>query len=243
MNWVKTKAIVLQTIKYNDSSIIAQLYTAGFGRLSVMVGGLKSKRGRSKALYFTPLSILNIEIDYKEKRQIQRPKDFNFDVIFSELPYNTHKTTMAIFIAEVLQKSLHEQEPNPMLFSFLATSIQYLDHIKNGLANFHLSFLVQLSRYLGVFPVNNYSEKQPYFDLQKGKFKSYDAISPFLLTIPQSKIIFRLLRLNYSELEQLKISREARYQILEAWLRYLAIHIEGFGEIKSLKVLKEIFEN
>jgi len=243
MQQTKTKAIVLYQIKYNDNSIIVNLYSLDYGRIAIMVGGLSSKRGRNKLMYFSPLNILNIEIAYKEKRQIQRAKNIDFNIVNSEIPYKTSKTSIALFIAEILQKSLQEQESNPMLFTFLRTSIEILDQINKGLANFHLSFLIQISRYLGIFPVNNFSENNCFFDIRKGRFRAYDSISPFLLSKEESLIIHRVMQLNYTELNQLKIGRKQRFAVLESIIQYFGLHIEGFGEFNSLKVLNEIFND
>ena len=238
----KTQAIVLNQFKYNDSSVIVQLYTRDYGRMSVMLKGVGSKKGRTKLVLFSPISLLDIEINYKAKRQIQSIKNFSPNPVYTEIPYKTSKSTIALFLAEVFSKSLREEEANFPLFDFLKANLIALDNIENGLGNFHLHLLIKMSRYLGFYPNNNYSQTNAYFDLHEGKYTIYNSISPYLLDKDESNIIYNLQKLDITTLNKFNLNRKIRTILIDKLIIYYQLHLEGFGELNSLKILNEIFE-
>jgi len=138
----KTRGIVLHHIKYAETSVIATIYTEQFGRQSYMINGVRGKKSRIKANVLQPLYLLNMEVYHKTTRDLQRVKELQHAYIFNSLPYDLKKSTLALFIAEILYQTLREQEPNPELFNYLYHSIQMLDIKNEGLTTFHIYFLL-----------------------------------------------------------------------------------------------------
>ena len=146
-----TRAIVLNHIRYGDSSLIVDLYTENMGRQTVFVKGAFSKKSTMRAALFQPLHILETGLHYRVNRQMQRISNVQISYCFQNIPYDPVKNCIALFIAEILYKTLKEEEANPELFNFLVHTIQALDLNDCGTANFHIAFLVHFSRYLGFY--------------------------------------------------------------------------------------------
>ena len=237
----KTRGIVLHHIKYSESSVIVTIYTESFGRQAYLINGVRSKKAKIKANILQPLFLLNMEVYHKPKRDLQRVKEVQNEFIFSSLPYDIRKSTLAIFIAEILYKTIQEQEPNQELFNYLYHSIQMLEFKEKGISNFHLYFLVHLSKYLGFFPDNNYSDQNCYFDLKIGRFVQIRPTHTLGMNAEESKILSLLLDFSEDQHEDLKISYQIRMTILERIIDYYELHNPGISHIKSLSVLKEVF--
>lgn len=237
----KTRGIVLNHIKYSETSIIVTIYTERFGRQAYIINGVRSKKAKIKANLFQALFLLDMEVYFKPKNELQRVKEIQNAFVFTSLPYDIKKSTLALFIAEILYKTIQEQEPNPELFEFLYNTIQLLELKETGLSNFHIYFLTHFTKYLGFFPSNNYSETNCYFDLKAGRFMQIKPMHLFYLDKNLSSIFSQILRFSDRQHENLKIDYLDRIQLLEKLLEYYALHNEGISRIKSLEVLKEVF--
>lgn len=237
----KTRGIVLNHIKYSETSIIVTIYTERFGRQAYIINGVRSKKAKIKANIFQSLFLLDMEVYHKPKNDLQRVKEIQNAVVFNSLPYDIRKSTLAIFIAEILYKTIQEQEPNPELFEYLFNTIQLLDLKENGISNFHIYFLIHFTKYLGFYPHNNYSEANCYFDLKAGSFKQIKPMHFSFMDKEQSLIFSKMLSFSEDQHENLKIDYQHRIYILEKVLEYYTLHHEGVTKIKSLDVLKEVF--
>ncbi len=223
----KTKGIVLHYIKYGDSSIIAYIYTDIFGRQAFMVNGVRSKKSGIRLNHFQPLSILELDVYYKPNRDIQRIKDLRISMMLHTVHNNIVKSSVALFIAEILYKTLREVEPNKPLFDFIYNSVQVLDLKDDGIENYHLAFLLMLSRYLGIFPVIEDSKN--------------DMGVSFVLSEEEKKALTDLYKYSFNNLEKIKMGNNVRSSLLDKFVAYFKLHLEGIGTIKSLAVLKEVF--
>lgn len=237
----KTKGIVLKYIKYSETSIIVTIYTENFGRQAYIINGVRGKKSKIKANFFQPLFLLDMEVYHKPKRDLQRVKEIQNAFIFTTLPYDIKKSTLAIFIAEILYKTIQEQEPNQELFNYLFNSIQLLDLKAEGLSNFHIYFLIHLTKYLGFFPNNNYSETNSYFDLKAGCFVQIKPMHLSYLEKEESKWLSKMLFFSEDQHKDLKINYKTRNHLIEKILEYYLLHNEGVANIKSLDVFKEVF--
>lgn len=237
----KTRGIVLHHIKYSETSVIVTVYTESFGRQAYLINGVRSKKARIKANMLQPLFLLNMEVYHKSRRELQRVKEIQNDFVFSSLPYDIRKSTLALFIAEILYKTIQEQEPNRELFNYLYHSIQLLELKDDGIPNFHLYFLLHLTKYLGFFPENNYSLQNRYFDLKKGSFVQLRPLHTMGMEENESAILGTLLDFSDNQHENLKIPYNQRMSILERIIDYYALHDTGLSNLKSLSVLKEVF--
>lgn len=237
----KTKGIVLHQIKYSESSVIATIYTEKYGRKSFMINRVRGRGTSQKANILQPLFILEMDIYYNPNRDLQRLKEFKNLVAFSTIPYHVVKSSLALFIGEVLYKSIREEEHNKDLFEYLYNTIQLLDITDTGISNYHIMFLLQLTKYLGFYPETNYSKANQIFDLQNGSFTSSIPFHPNYVSADLGKILHQSLSLKSNNFNDLNISLSERSLLLEKIIEYYQLHISGFGKVNSLQIMKEVF--
>jgi len=239
---IKIKAIVLNCLAYNDTTNIVHLYTEEFGRMSYLASKSRNKRSNLKSAFFQPLSLVEIEADHKGSRQLQRIKEIRSIYNFTGIPYDPVKSALSFFLAEVLYRALRETEKNPALFGYLCSSIQLLDLCEKGLGNFHLVFLIKLTRFLGFYP--NVEEQHPhwFFDLQGGSFTPTRPLHNAWLTPAEAERFATLMRMNFDNMQAFQFERHQRVELLRQMLNYYRMHLTDFPGIKSLSVLQELFD-
>jgi DNA repair protein RecO (recombination protein O) len=237
----KTRGIVLHYVRYGETSIIAHIYTELFGRQSYIINNVRSKRSSFSLNYFQPLTILDIEAYFKPNRDIQRIKEIKRHVSLDQIYSDITKSSITIFIAEVIYKTLREAEANPSMFNFLNHSIQFLDLMNRGISNFHLIFLIQYSKYLGIFPqiqLDQLNEK-----IENERFAEHLIEETLFSNLSEEarKKLSELTRKSFHNLENISINPQIRIELLDKLVAFYILHFENIGQINSLKVLKEIF--
>lgn len=230
----------MHTTKYTDSSIIAKIYTELFGLQTFIVSGTRSKKSSVKANLFQPLALIDIVIYHKEKKQLQRIKEIHIESPFISIPYNFSKSSIALFLNEILYKTIREEEPDANLFQFVYSSLQIFDLKKDNWINFHLLFMVQLTKYLGFYPQGNFPENINYFDLKEGRFQKTQPPHPRFLSSSLSTLFSQLLGSTYDTLSNNIISNFSRRELLEQLIVYYQLHGTGIYEINSHHVLEEV---
>ena len=237
-----TEGIVLNQIKYGESSIIVNIYTREFGRQAFLMNAARSKKSKNKAGSLQAMFLVDLVCYQKETREVQRIKEIKNTPAYQNIPFDVTKSTQAIFLAEILLKSLREQESAPQLFDFITNSLQYFDLIEGHAANFHLWFLFRLTEYLGFLPSTQITGFEGWFDMRKGAVVPFEPSHPFFIQKEATKFLCQLSDLSISDLEYWKISRNMRGFLTNKLIDYYQLHFENMGEVKSLKVLQEIFE-
>jgi DNA repair protein RecO (recombination protein O) len=235
-----TKAIVLHTIKYNENSVIVHTYTEQNGRMAYVVNGAKSKKSVLRSALLQPLSLLELETVYQQKKDLQRIKESRLAYAFTTIPYDPAKNALSLFIAELLFRSLKEPQVDKSVFEFLFESVCLLDKTDGSVGNFHLVFMLQLSAFLGFKPnVDNYSEGS-FFDLQNGVFVNVPGFSTYL-TQEESANFCTLCKLDYRTMSEVQYSKEQKSGLLKALIAYYKTHLSNFSQIKSVEVLVQLF--
>lgn len=236
----KTRGIVIHQFRYSETSIIARIFTEDFGMQSFLVPGVKKSKSSMKSALFQPLNLVEMVAYLKPDNRLQRLKEIKTTHPLSSIPYESRKSSIALFLAEILLHSLREQEPNPYLFRFVLHSIETLDQTHHRIADFHLLFMIQLSKYLGFAPHPGYSEQTPWFNLKEGCFQSHELPHPSL----NKTLSFSLHCLNETETFEsahLRIPGHCRSELLRSLINYYRFHIDGFPEIKSLEILEMVW--
>jgi DNA repair protein RecO (recombination protein O) len=234
---VKTKAIVLSSIKYQEKSLIVKCFTLSDGIMSYFVhNAFSSKKTNQKIAYFQPLNILEIEANHKNKGTLESFKEIKLAIPFATINSNIVKTTVIIFISEILHNSIGEEEQNIPLFSFIETTLLWLDN-HDETTNFHLIFLLEITKFLGFYP--DISQKElDYFEMTESKFSSFESTS--CLTSQQTILFKKLIDLKFDSSQKVFTGIE-RQILLKILIDYYTFHIDGFKKPKSLEVLKEVF--
>ena len=236
---VTTKAIVFSAIKYGDTSLIVKAYTASDGIKSYLLRGvLASKKGKLKSAYFQPLTQLEIVANHKNKGTLETIKEAKVFYHYQTLYADMAKNAMTLFLAELLGNSIREEEQNEDLFEYLIASLQWLDMNKD-VANFHLYFMLSLTRFLGFYP-DVYQIDKPYFDLLEGEFVAIESLNPILRG--ENIYYFKtFLGINFDAMHTVKMKKTNRQELLKSLILYFELHLQGFRKPKSLAVLNEVF--
>jgi len=237
-----TKGIVIHHFKYGEKSVIAKIYTEKFGLQSYLLNGVRNQKSKNKAAYLQPLSLIEINAFYKEKKGLQKVKNIQLDTPFNSIPFNINKSSIAFFLAEILYKSIKEEEANSNLFDFLYNSIQVLDLQEIGYNNFHLLFLAHLTKYLGFHPhINtNGTNLNSYFDLQEGCFVTLQPYHNAFAQKQDSSILLHVFGTNFDAAETLKIDPKQRKMLLTIFLDYYSLHLSNFDNLKTIAILEEV---
>lgn len=238
--YIKSKIIVLNKIKYKESDLIVRSYTLHRGSVSYLVkGALKStKKTKSKSVYFQPLMQLNVEENYRPNQSLQFLKDIKPNYVYKTLHTNIYKSAIGLFLSEILTSVLKEEEKNEALYQFLETAFQYLD-TEDSFANFHLLFLLKLTRYLGFQPNDDHQEFS-FFNLKSAYFQAHSEM-PFTISDKNLSIFKALMGIDFDTLSSLKMNSKDRQATLKTLLYYFELHLDGFKIPKSLTILNEVF--
>lgn len=237
----KTRAIVLQVTDYSEASIIIHAYTESLGLQSFLINGVRKQKARFAANLFQPLSLIELIAYIKKPGGLHRVSEVNASPAFQAIPYDTIKTTVAIFLGEVLYRSIREEEANPDLFRFAESAILLYDLHPEIVSGFHLIFMIQLSRYLGFYPGGRYQAATPYFDLQEGQFiESLPMRHPYFLKPDTARDFDRLLDISLEDSGELGLHGNARRQLLETLVLYYELHHTQGMHIRSHLILAEV---
>lgn len=238
----KTRGIVLHSIPYNDTYSIVYMYTEAFGRASYLVARRRGKKSPVSKALFMPLSVLDMEVEHLNKRELHRVKEAKLCFPLAEVFSNPVKNVLALFLAEVLFRVVKETEPDERLFDYLYRSICLLEEVEQGVANYHLVFLLGLLHYMGIFPNVEAHRAGYYFDMLNGEFIDHIPMHRHYLSREESAFFARLLRISYENMSLYGFSRQERVDIIERILEYYRLHLPEFAEIKSLAVMQSLFD-
>ncbi|WP_396138198.1 DNA repair protein RecO [Flavobacterium sp.] len=234
---VKTKAIVLSSLKYQEKSLIVKCFTESDGLKSYFVpSAYSNKKVNQKIAYFQPLTIIEIEANHKNKGTLEHFKEIRLAHSYYYINTDIVKSTIVIFLSEILHHAIKEEEKNQSLFSFLETALLWFDTHKET-TNFHLILMMEVTKYLGFYP--DLTELDfPYFDIKEGYFTPFQSINS--LTQHETHLFKRLLQLKFDSDQKIFAGIE-RQLLLKILLDFFTLHLDGFKKPKSLDVLTEVF--
>ena len=234
---VKTKAIVLSSLKFQEKSLIVKCFTQSHGLKSYFVrDAFSSRKSNQKIAYFQPMTVLDIEAVHKNKGTLENFKEVKIASPFHSIHSDIYKSTIVMFISEILHHSIHEEEKNEHLFTFLETALEWLDN-HDEIANFHLILMLETTKYLGFYPDISDID-MPFFEMTEGVFNPFHAVSS--LSEHETNLFKKLIDLRFDN-DQKVFHVIERQIILKILIDYYSFHLDGFKKPKSLDVLKEVF--
>lgn len=263
----KARGIVLHTIKYGDSSLVAYVLTDTLGRISYMVQGVRSKHGRgNRGALLQPVFLIELEGMVPQKGEMHRIREVHAAVPLRTIPFDARKSSIALFMAEMLYRLVREVESNSPLFDFVSDAVETLDGMggdgdrtsmegcscgdwrtgadndgKAAIANFHLWFMVGLSRHLGFFPGNEWAPGR-WFDIREGLFVPAMPLHGLAFSIENSELLGALMDVDAIEgLAALRLNRSRRVEFLNAMLSYFGYHLDAVRDVRSVDILREVF--
>lgn len=237
----KTKAIVLHTLKYGEASMIVDLFTESHGRMSYAVRIPKTAKARVKKQFFQPMTVLDLEFDYRERSDLQHIRDVRIALPFSSIPFEPVKLSISLFVAEFLYYCTRDEQQNSLLYQYIENSIAWLDTATHAYANFHLVFMMHLSRFIGFYPNLEGESSKCYFDLRNAAFTNTAPLHPNFLHPTEAERIRTLMRMGYESMHLFRLNRHERNRITELIIQYYRLHIPMMPELHSFAVMKELF--
>lgn len=236
---VSTKAIVVSKLRYKDHDLIVRCYTEHYGIKSYLLkNALKNRKGKFKPAYFQLLSIINIEAEHKNNRSLHFLKDIKIQNNLESIHTNVIKSTIAMFLAEVLTIVLKEEEENLVLFNYLETSLIWFNENQAD-SNFHFIFLIELTKYLGFYPDTSQANLTS-FNLEDGKFYN-NKTGKYYLVGENLTLFKQLLGIKFDANKSTLFKPTQKLEFLNMILLYFKLHLDGFYNPKSVTVLNQVF--
>ena len=236
-----TRGIALKYFSYSESSIIAKIFTEAFGLQSYIIKGLHAKKTKTGMALFQPLTLLEFVTDQKENKTLHYLKDPRVVFAYQSLHTNAIKRMLVVFITELLYKSIKEEAADKTMFEWIYNALTWLDLTdEDEINNYHLVFMILLSRFLGFYPKTENENHVLFFDLQEGKFSHNKPANPEFVSGDIVKSLFELYGCSFDNCSRVKIDTAQRRTLIDVLISYYRLHLPGFEEMKSIEVLKSI---
>ena len=239
----QSRAIVLRQIKYSETSLILKIYTEKEGLLSFIAKGVRGKKGKLRSAQFQALNLIDLSYREARKSQLRQINDLKVIEPFTDLPFNPIKRTIAIFMAELIQNAIKEQEPNAKLFNFLYNSIHWIDLSKESYSHFHLLFMMKFTKYLGFYPMLDGHKDARYFDLQQGVFSRGEPTHSYFIDSEQLSAWKQLINVKLETINSLLLSNTLKRKLLQTMMLYYKLHLIHFKELNSHHILQSVFND
>ncbi|MFN0275232.1 MAG: DNA repair protein RecO [Chitinophagales bacterium] len=234
----KTNGIVLRSTKYSETSIIVKIFTEKFGVQTYLVNGVHSAKAKGKAALYQHGNLLDLVVYYRESGNIFRISEAKLAFVYQHIPFDIVLSSLLLFCIELLNKTQKEHVKQEEVFEYVQKSFVLLDGENMPVKNFHIAFLLGLSKHLGFFPSVDGGK---YFLLQEGIFSDAVSTGVFFLDEKFSTLLKKFLPLGMEQAQEISLPAVDRKQLLHYLIQYFSLHIEGFGEMRSPEILNTVF--
>ena len=231
----------MRSVRFGESSLIVDVLTKSSGRVSFMVHIPKTSKGKIKKQYFQPMTLLDFEYDFRQRSNLQRIKDVRVSLPYSSIPIDPAKSCISLFLSEFIYYATRNEQENPTLFTYISTSLEWLDNAYEDFANFHLVFMMRLGKFLGFHPFLEDFTPGCFFDLRNGCFTLSMPLHADFLNAADAGHLYNLMRMNFDTMKLFKLSHDDRNRITEIVLRYYKLHLPNMPELQSFDILREVF--
>ena len=240
---IKTRGIIFRSIKYSETSIIADIFTEEKGLRSFIISGVRTKKAKVSASIMQVMTLVDLVAYFRENKDLHRIKEIKVEHVYTSLPFDVVKGAVGLFMVELARKTIQESEENQKLFTFLFEAFRLLDTTENSVSNLHLSFMIELSVFLGFMPGGEYSTETPFFDLEEGIFVEEEPFHINHLNEKDSALLNQFLNTAIWESHTIKIDRASRKELLNNLLLFYRLHIADFQKINAHQILEEVLED
>lgn len=238
---MRSHGIVLHSLRYGDRQIILDVFTEAAGTVAFIVKQPRGGRQGVRASVWQPLTLVEVEWEPRLRSAMQKPQGLTLWQPWRELPFQPLKACVGLFLAEFLSRALRSEQENGPLFDFVVSSLQWFDEADGRYANFHVVFLLHLSRFLGFMPNVSDWQEGDIFDLQAASFAHTRPAHPFYIEPSEAALVSKFLRMDYRSMRVVGLNGAARRRALELIVLFYRLHIPEFPELKSLEVLSDVF--
>ncbi len=237
---IKTRGIIFRTVKYSETSIIADILTEEKGLRSYIISGVRSKNAKVKASVLQLMTLVDMVAYHRDDKELTRIKEIKIAHVYRSIPFDVVKGAVGLFMLELARKTIREREENKPLFDFIYGSFQQLDAIEHSVANFHLAFMIELTAFLGFLPGGTFSEESPGFDLSEGVFTWGNEGSHQTLDVGQSQLLDTFLKTPMSQCHTIPLNRLERKNFLNEMITFYKLHVENFDGLNSHRILEDV---
>lgn len=237
---VKSRGIILRSLKYGETSLILDIYSEGYGLNSYIVGGVRNKKTKTSAGSLQIMSIVDFVAYHKNIKTLYRIKEINTAVPYARIPFEIMRSSVGTFMVEMLKNILKENEENPELFEFIYDWFTYLDSTSYSVNNLHILFMLQLAEKIGVQPRDNYSVNNSIFDLKEGQFVKTAPNHSLHLDSLSSEILYDFMMEEKETVHELTCNNAIRRILLDKLIRFYQLHVDSVKEVHSHLILNEI---
>jgi DNA repair protein RecO (recombination protein O) len=238
---ITTRGIIFRTVKYGETSIIADIFTESHGLQTCIIAGVRKAGSKTQAGLLQVMSITELVLYYRPDQQMHRIREIRAAYVYQRIPFDIRRSAVGLFMTELCRKTIRETEENRPLFQFLYDRFAYLDATHTSVANYHLHFMLELSVYLGFVPGEDWTPETPFFDLKEGLFSARPG-HPYYIEEGLSQQLYALLTIDYRETHQVGLGTLARRRLLQELITYYKLHLEHFTELHAHHILQEVFE-
>lgn len=236
----KTSGIVLKNTKYSDSSVISKIYTRQLGIQTYIVNAIHSPKAAIKPSLLQPMMLLDMVVYHNPAKNIHRIKEVKGLPVLNNLHFDVIKSAIGMYMAELIYRSVKEEEPNENLYDFLEDCILRVDASDSGLALWPVFFALHFTQWLGFFPNNNWSAATPYFNIEEGSFVPFLQQQAHYIEPPHSEYLSQLLNASADSFSAINIPKASRNLLLSRVMDYYSTHIADFSTLRSLPVLASL---
>ena len=236
----KVQGLVLQAIRYGDTSLVVKVYTLNYGLQSYMVKGVRGHASRNRVAFFQPMTFLRfVQHGQPKPSGLAYLKDPELLYAYQSIPMVMNKSAILMYLAELLSHTLTQQERNDALFDFIHKSVVWLDLVESNYANFPLFFTLELSRFLGFYPQTDYRDGA-LFDMMEGHFVEVAPPHPYYFEKENSAMLASLLNHSIEEVSSIPFSGLQRNGLLDGILTFMRLHAPVIKALQSHEVLREV---
>ena len=236
------QGIVLQSIRYGDTSLIVKVFTRSLGLRSYMVKGAFNRNSKSRAALFQNLHLINyVEAGKPNKSSLGYMKDVQLATVYQSIPFVMNKSAILMYVSELLSKTITEQEQNEPLYDFIERSMLWLDLVHQDYANFPIFFTLELTRHLGFYPKANH-ESGYCFDMMEGSFSHDYPLHPYYFDAEDAQLLSQLLNAGIDETCRIPLHVSQRRSLLDGLIVFMRLHAPVMNDFHSHEVLKTVLE-
>ncbi len=238
---MRSRGIVLRSLRYSDSQMIVDIFTETSGTVSFIVRPSRKGRGATAAVAWQPLSLVEVTWEPRPRLSLQKPQELTLAHVWRSLPFEPSKTAMSLFLGEFLGHALHSEQANVVLFEYITNALTWFDESDEHYVNFHVVFLLHLTRFLGFLPNVDDWREGSYFDLVAATFTRTRPSHEHYLNKEESALVPKFLRMNIRSMRGVGLNGAMRRRALEITTAFYRLHIPEFPDLQSLSVLSEVF--
>ncbi|HNQ12298.1 MAG TPA: DNA repair protein RecO [Bacteroidia bacterium] len=238
----KGRAIVLHCTEFGESSLIAKLFTESNGLKSFIVHGARSNKKKNLGFLLNPLSIVEYSA-YTKSSALGKIKEINGSPLYHQIPFDIAKSSIALFLSEIIYKSVKEDDAHTELYHFLENTLQWLDHCETSVANFHLWIMLRMSKYLGFYPSGKFTDATPIFNSETGSFGDQMPSHKIFVKDDEAKAMYQLMTCELEQLYQVQLTHDCKKNLLDFLVEYFQLHCHSNTVLKSHKILHEVLNS